>query len=157
MGDASGRSVLVNDPTLSGPTSEDGEPASFAENAKNLFKKHKGKILAVGGVVVSVALAAVAIRLAEGQDAEDTEGQGTEDTEPSPGPVDADRSKRPSPVGHDVAATLVKLVPGQQASEERRAAYKEETGEDLPADSTYRSKHRRGGSEENETPGEAAA
>ncbi|WP_159011454.1 MULTISPECIES: hypothetical protein [unclassified Streptomyces] len=136
----------MNDPTLSGPASETSEPASFADNVKNLFKKHKGKILAVGGVVVSVALAAVAIRLAEGQD-----------TEPSPGPVEAERSKRPSPVGHEVAATLVKLAPGQQASEERRAAYKEEMGEDLPAGCTYRSKYRRGDFEGNETPGEVAA
>jgi hypothetical protein len=152
--DASGRSVRVNDSTPSGPTSEDGEPASFAENAKNLFKKHKGKILAVGGAVGSVALAVVAARLAEGQD---TERQDSEDSESSPGLEDADRPKRTSPVGHEVVATLVKLVAGQQASEERRAAYKEATGEDLPADSTYRSKHRRGDFEEDETPGEAAA
>lgn len=157
MRDASGRSVRVNDSTPTGPTSEDGEPASFAENAKNLFKRHKGKVLAVGGAVGSVALAVVAARLTVGQDAEKQDTEVTEDSEPSPGLEDADRPKRTSPVGHEVVATLVKLVTGQQASEERRAAYKEATGEDLPADSTYRSKHRRGDFEEDGTPGEAAA
>lgn len=152
MRNASGRSGRVNDSTPSESAPEDGEPASFAENAKNLFKKHKGRILAVGGAVGSVALAVLVARLAEGQGTEDTE-----DSEPSPGLEDADRPKRTSPVGHEVVATLVKLVAGQQASEECRAAYKEATGEDLPAGSTYRSRHRRGDSEEDETRGEAAA
>lgn len=127
---------------------EDCEPTSFADNAKNLIKKHKGKILAVGSVVLAAAVAS----LAEGQHAEDAE-----DSEPSPGLEDADRPKRTSPVGHEVVATLVKLAAGRQASEVRRAAYKEATGKDLPVDSTYRSKHRRGGFGENETPGETAA
>ncbi|MFF3466991.1 hypothetical protein [Streptomyces sp. NPDC002619] len=140
----------MNDSTPSEPTPEDGEPTSFAENAKNLFNKHKWKILAVGGAVV--ALAVVAARFAERQNTEDIE-----DSEPSLGLEDADRQKRTPPVGHAVVATLVKLAPGQQASEERRAAYKEAAGEDLPAGSTYRSEHRRGDFGEDETPGEAAA
>ncbi|MDX2758398.1 hypothetical protein [Streptomyces europaeiscabiei] len=139
--------MRVNDSTPSEPTPEDGEPTSFAEAAKNLFRKHKAKIVAVGAV--GLAVVGVVASLAEGQD--------TEDSEPSLGPEDADRPKRTSPVGHEVVATLVKLVAGQQASEERRAAYKEATGEDLPADSTYRSKHRRGDFGEDGTPGEAAA
>ncbi|MCX4571865.1 hypothetical protein OHB41_01350 [Streptomyces sp. NBC_01571] len=137
----------MNESTPSEPTPEDGEPTSFAKSAKNLFKKHKAKILAVG--TVGLVVAGVVASLAEGQD--------TEGSEPSPGLEDADRPKRRSPVGHEVVATLVKLAAGQQASEERRAAYKEVTGEDLPADSTYRSKHRRGDFGEDETPGEAAA
>ncbi|MGW3434957.1 hypothetical protein ACWDHW_44700 [Streptomyces melanosporofaciens] len=147
----------MNDSTPSGPTSKDGEPTSFAENAKNLLKRHKGKLLAVGGAVGSLALAVVAARLTEGQDAERQKSEDTEDSEPSPGLEDADGPKRTSPVGHEVVATLVKLVAGQQASEERRAAYKEATGEDLPVDSTYRSKHRRGDFEKDGNPGEAAA
>ncbi|WP_431994892.1 hypothetical protein [Streptomyces griseoflavus] len=143
----------MNDSTPSDPTPEDGEPTSLAEAAKNLFKKHKTKIAAVGAV--GLAVVGVVASLAEGQD---TKRQDTdEDSEQSPSPEGADRPKRTSPVGHEVVATLVKLAASQQASEERRAAYKEATGEDLPADSTYRSKHRRGDFGEGETPGEAAA
>ncbi|MEV7862841.1 hypothetical protein AB0O86_29445 [Streptomyces hirsutus] len=142
----------MNDSTPSEPTPEEGEPTSFAEAAKNLFKRHKVKIVAAGAV--GLAVVGVVAGLAEGQG---TEKQDTEGLEPSPSLEDADRPKRNSPIGHEVVATLVKLAAGQQASEERRAAYKEATGKDLPADSTYRSKHHRGDFGEDETPGEAAA
>ncbi|WKX11835.1 hypothetical protein [Streptomyces sp. NL15-2K] len=145
----------MNDSTPSEPTPEDGEPTSFAEAAKNLFKKHKAKIVAVGAL--GLAVVGVVASLPEGRDTERKDTEDTEDSEPSPGLEDADRPKRTSPAGHEVVATLVKLAAGQQASEERRAAYKQATGEDLPADSTYRSKHRRGDFGEDETPGEAAA
>ncbi|MFE3687600.1 hypothetical protein ACFXPM_30825 [Streptomyces sp. NPDC059095] len=141
----------MNDSRPSGPTCEDGEPVSFAENAKNLIKKHRGKILAVGGLVLAVVVA----RLAEGQDTENQDSEDTKDFEPSPEREVSDRAKRTSPVGHEVVATLVRLGAGQQASEERRAAYKAEKGGDLPVDSTYRSKHRRGDFEE-KSPAEAA-
>lgn len=147
--------MRVNDSTPSEPTPEDGEPASFAEAAKNLFRKHMAKVIAVSAV--GLAVVGVVASLAEGQDAERQDTEDTKDSGPSLGLEDADRPKRTSPVGHEVVATLVKLATGQQASEERRAAYRKETGADLPADSTYRSKHRRGGFGEDETPGEAAA
>ncbi|WP_333768913.1 hypothetical protein [Streptomyces sp. IBSBF 2435] len=140
----------VNGPEDLADTPEDREPTSFAGTAKSLFRKHKTKIAVA--VIGAVGLAAVVVRLAEGQDAAEFE-----DTEPSPGPEDVDRGKRKSPAGHEVVASLVKLVADQQASAERREAYKEETGEDLPPGTTYRSKHRRGDFGEDETPGEAAA
>lgn len=142
--------MRVNDSTSSEHTPEDREPTSFAGTAKNLFQKHKAKIAVA--VIGAVGLAALVIRLAEGQDAAESE-----DTEPSAGSEDAGSGKRKSPAGHEVVASLVKLVADHQASAERREAYKEETGEDLPPGTTYRSKHRRGDFREDETPGEAAA
>ncbi|SFY48333.1 hypothetical protein STEPF1_01557 [Streptomyces sp. F-1] len=166
----SGRSVRVNDSARSEPAPEDGKhdpegrgaapedgrPASLAAAAKNLFDRHKAKLGAVVAVgAMGLAVVGVVARLAEGQDAEDI--QDTEDSLSAPGLDVADRPQRKSPAGHEVVATLVKLAAGRQASAERRAAYKEETGEDLPAGSTYRSKHRRGDFGEDGSPGEAAA
>ncbi|WP_461112973.1 hypothetical protein [Streptomyces chlorus] len=141
----------MTESTPSEPTPEDGEPASFAETAKNWVKKHKTKI-GVVGAAVGLAVVGVVARLAEGQAAEDTEG-----SEPASGPVDASQPRKPS-VLHAVIDHLRTLPDGQHASEERRAAYKDATGEDLPAGQTYVSGTSRGGSsEEDETPGEAAA
>ncbi|GAA1079481.1 hypothetical protein GCM10009663_22250 [Kitasatospora arboriphila] len=156
--------MRVNDSTPSEPTPEEGERTSRAENAKNLIKKHKGKFLAVGGAIATVAAAVVVAGLVGGsgtgetEDAGDTDGtEDLRDSESAADLGDADRPKRKSPVGHDVVAALVKLADGWQASEERRAAYKEATGEDLPADSTYRSEHRRGDFGDEEDPGDAVA
>ncbi|MGW7579803.1 hypothetical protein ACWGKU_20455 [Kitasatospora sp. NPDC054768] len=145
----------MNDSRPSEPNPEDGEPASFAEKAKNLFQKHGGTILAVGGVIGLAVLASIAV--ASLPPTPDAETPDIEDSEPSPGLEDAGQSKRKGPAGHDVDATVVKLPAGQNASEERRSAYKEEKGEDLPEGHTYRSKHRRGDQEENGGLGEAAA
>ncbi|MFG2227882.1 hypothetical protein [Streptomyces sp. NPDC048644] len=136
----------MNASTPSEPTLEDREATSFAETAKNLFKTHKPKILAVGAV--GLAVVGVVASLAEGQDAKDSE--------PVPDPVAGRQPRRP-PVLHEVAEHLVKLAVGRQASEAAKAAYKDATGEDLPADHTWRRRSSRGGSSEARTPMQASA
>ncbi|MGW0711253.1 hypothetical protein ACWD4G_35740 [Streptomyces sp. NPDC002643] len=93
----------LSDSTPGEPTPEDGEPTSFVENAKNLIKKHKGKILAVGGAVGSVALAVVVASLAERRDAEDQE--------PLSAPEITDAPRR-SPSAYDVDPHPRKLPDG---------------------------------------------
>ena len=56
-------------------TPEDDEPTTYVENSKNLFRKHTPKVLAVGGVFGSVALAVIAASLAGGRDSENAEDQ----------------------------------------------------------------------------------
>ncbi|MUN35062.1 hypothetical protein [Actinomadura litoris] len=129
---------------------EDSEPTSFAENAKNWYQKHKTKIRAVGAVTLIAGLGVIA-HLAERSN---TKAWDAEDSAPPP---TSELSATPKRKGHNVPASVVKLPAGQQASEQRRAAYREATGEDLPAGSTYRSEHRRGASEEDETRGDEAA
>ncbi|MDQ1019901.1 hypothetical protein [Streptomyces afghaniensis] len=142
----------MNDPTPGEPSPEDGEPASFAENAKNLIKRRKGKILAVGSALGSVALAVVVASLAEGRVAEEAEDQ-----EPLSAPETTDEPRR-SPSGYEVDPHLRKLPEGQNASEEKKAKYKEETGDDLPPGRTWVDGWSfLGDSPEDEAPGEAAA
>lgn len=124
-------------------TPEDGEPTSFAERTKDLYRKHRGKILAVGGAVGSVALTAVVViarNAMEPSVPEDTEDQEqTSATETTGEP-------RQSPTPH-----LRKLAEGQNASEEKKAQYKAETGADLAPGTTWVHPA------EDEEPGEAAA
>ncbi|MFF8373428.1 hypothetical protein ACF05W_32065 [Streptomyces lydicus] len=124
-------------------TPEDGEPTSFAERTKDLYRKHRGKILAVGGAVGSVALTAIAViarNAMEPSVPEDTEDQEqTSATETTGEP-------RQSPTPH-----LRKLAEGQNASEEKKAQYKAETGADLEPGTTWVHPP------EDEDPGEAAA
>nr|BFD90994.1 hypothetical protein KitaXyl93_23540 [Kitasatospora sp. Xyl93] len=143
----------MND-SIPDPPPEDSESTSFGEKAKGLFHKHKGKIVtAIAAVgIVAVAVALTANRNEEqGTEHQDAEG------EPSPGRENMGPPTRKPAAGHDVAAAVVKLPPGYNASEGRKEAYKEATGEDLLTGTTYRSKHRRCDSLEEETPGEAAA
>ncbi|MWA14644.1 hypothetical protein [Streptomyces sp. BA2] len=141
----------MTESTPSEPTPEDGEPASFAETAKTWVKKHKTKI-GVVGAAVGLAVVGVAARLSERQAAEDNE-----DYESTSGSVDARQPREPS-VLHVVIDHLRTLPDGQHASEERRAAYKDATGEDLPTGQTHVSGTSRGGSpEEDEAPHGAAA
>ncbi|MEU4177744.1 hypothetical protein [Streptomyces sp. NPDC026589] len=74
----------------------------------------------------------------------------------SPAPV-AESQPRQSPVLHPVVGSLVKLSPGEQASEENKAKYKADTGNDLPPGCKYRPPHSRGGSSQDQDPGQAAA
>ncbi|MFF0385401.1 hypothetical protein [Streptomyces sp. NPDC004286] len=128
---------------MTGSTPEDGEPTSFAEKTKNLFRKHRRKFLAVGGAVGSVALIAVVViarNAVEPNVPEDTEDQEqTSATEPTGEP-------RQSPSPH-----LRKLAEGQNASEEKKAQYKTETGADLAPGTTWVHPP------EDEEPSEAAA
>ncbi|MER5686370.1 hypothetical protein [Streptomyces sp. NPDC002205] len=72
----------MNDSTPSEPNPEDGEPTSFAKNAKSLIKKHKGKII-IGCTVLGVAAGVIVISLAKGLAAT----KGTEHLELFPDPV----------------------------------------------------------------------
>lgn len=141
----SGKSVRVNASPPSEPPLEDRGPTSFAETAKNLFRKHKGKFLTGA---VGLAIAGVVASLADGQDGEDTE--------PVPGPTVEDQPRQP-PVRHEVTEHLVKLAAGRRASEAAKAAYRNATGEDLPPDYTWRSRSSRGGSSEARAPVQAPA
>ncbi|WP_371593461.1 hypothetical protein [Streptomyces virginiae] len=124
----------MNESTPNKSSPEDGEPTSFAETAKILYKKHRTKILAVGAV--SLAVVGVVASLAEGQ----VDGE-TKDFGPVPDLEVADRQKPSSPSApFDVAASLVKLN-GRRASDKAKANYKRDTGEDLPPDRTYRPRH----------------
>jgi hypothetical protein len=113
---------------------EDGEPTSFAETAKNWYKKHKPKILAVGAV--GLAVVGVVASLAEGQDAERQDPEDIEDSEPVSAPETMDEPRR-SPSAYDVDDFLRKLPAGQRASEAKQAKYKEARGEDLPPGHTF--------------------
>jgi hypothetical protein len=143
--------VRVSDDTPSEPTPEDGEPTSFAEKTKNWYEKHKPKIRAVGGVTLVVGLAVVGY-LAEKYDAEDIA-----DSEPVSAPETTDEPRRSS-LDPDRDPFLRRLPPGQYASEEARARYKELSGNDLPPGYTLvRRWFFPSDSSEDEDRGEAAA
>ncbi|MCW8220081.1 hypothetical protein [Streptomyces griseolus] len=112
----------MNDSTPSEPTPKNGEPTFFAKTAKNWYTRHRSRILAVG----SVALAVVVAGLAERRDSEDTEVP--EAVSP---PESLDEPRRSSSA-YDVDPFLRRLPEGQNASKEKKARYKEETGNDLP-------------------------
>jgi hypothetical protein len=118
--------------------SEDGRPTSFTETAKNLFKKHKTKILAVGAVGLAVVGALAS--LAEGQDAEDAK-----DFEQFPEPPAAEGPKRAAPELHPVKASLVNIG-DRRASARAQENYRRDVGGELPPRKTYRPPHSRGGS-----------
>ncbi|MFD3701163.1 hypothetical protein ACFWUZ_34440 [Streptomyces sp. NPDC058646] len=130
-------------------TPEDDESTSSVEKAKRLYRKHKPKVLAVGGVVVTVALAVIAARLAV--------SLGPEDQEPLSAAETTDQSRQSSS-DPDRDPFLRRLPPGHRASEEAKARYRELTGNELPPGYTV---VRRWlfpkDSPEDENPGEAAA
>jgi cytoskeletal protein RodZ len=149
--------VGVNDSTPSEPTPkdgepipEDGEPTSFVETAKNWVKKHK--ILVAVGVVGAVGLAVVGVVIKNAVEQnvfEDTEdAEGAEDAEDSEPVSDTETTGEPrqSPRPH-----LRNLAEGWNASEAKKAQYKEKTGDDLAPGTTWVDPL------EDEDPGEAAA
>ncbi|WP_159049229.1 hypothetical protein [Streptomyces canus] len=128
-----------SEPMLEEPTPEDSEPTSFVEAAKSWVKKHKILIAVVGAVGLAVVGAAVknAMEQNVSEDAEDSEpvsDTGTRD------------EARQSPTPH-----LRKLAEGWNASETKKAQYKEKTGDDLAPGTTWVDPP------EDENPGEAAA
>ncbi|MCX4540384.1 hypothetical protein [Streptomyces sp. NBC_01565] len=134
----------MNDSTLP----EDGEPTSFAK-VKNWCKKHEPKFRAAGAVGLAVGLIVVR-HLVDRQDAETAavETYEVEDIVASE-PVsatEATREPRQSPSPH-----VRKLHKGWNASEEKKAQYKAETGDDLAPGTTWVHPS------EDEDPGEAAA
>lgn len=143
--------MRVNNSTPGKPVSEDGEPTSFAEKTKHLCRKHRGKILAVGGAALVIVI--VVVR----QAMEQSVAEGAEDQEPSPAPETTDQSRRSS-VDPDRDPFLRRLPVGQHAGEEAKARYRELTGNEVPPGYTL---VRRWlflvDSSEDEDPGEAAA
>ncbi|WP_437081035.1 hypothetical protein [Streptomyces sp. enrichment culture] len=115
----------MTDSTPCEPALEDSKPTSFTSKAKVLYQKHREKIHAVGGVVVSAALTAAVARLVEGRDVEDAD----EPSSLSPEAASEPRQSSPAP---DRDPFLRRLPPGQRASDEARARYRELTGEELP-------------------------
>ncbi|MFG2989286.1 hypothetical protein ACGFZK_08310 [Streptomyces sp. NPDC048257] len=116
-------------------TPEDGKPTPFTENAKNLWKKHQGKIIAV--CAAGLIVAAVVVKKATEQNAAE-DGQDSGDVEDTESVSDSER-RRP-PVRHGVSAHTRTLRDGRVIP--------------IP-------RHERGSSsddeDENEDPGEAAA
>ncbi|MFC8415326.1 hypothetical protein [Streptomyces coelicoflavus] len=131
------------------PAPESGEPTSFAEKTKNWYERHKPKIRVVGGVTLAVGLAVVR-HLAERpgietQVADRPDAESIVDSEQST-VADTARGPRQTPAPH-----LRNLGPGRNASPGKRAQFREETGGDLPPNTTYVSPQK------GEAPGEAAA
>ncbi|MFG2668485.1 hypothetical protein ACGFY6_30140 [Streptomyces sp. NPDC048387] len=129
---------------------QDGEPASFAEKTKTLYRKHRRKIHAVVGTVGTVALAVAWDAIKQAAEQSGSEGveaveEEVEDRELTPA-AEAKSQPRSSVTPH-----VRNLAEGRNASPEKRAQYKEETGEELAPGKTW--VHRR----EGEDPGEAAA
>lgn len=166
--------MRVTDSTSSDPTAENGEPTSFREKAKDWAEKHPRTIrfVKVAGVAVgTVAVVVLTWRgMAEDEDefpsyaggsanAEDVAGaeevEEVESVADHEQPSASDRTSGP----RDSARNHVRnLHPGWNASEEKKAQYKEETGEDLPPGTTWVSpKSDANDSPEDEDPGEAAA
>ncbi|WP_459738514.1 hypothetical protein [Streptomyces sp. E-15] len=139
---------------------DDGEPTSLREKAKDWVEKGKGwaekhprtiRFVKVAGVAAGmVAVVVLAPRsmdedadefpsYAEGsanaEEVEEAEGaaefEGVADQE-QPSASDRTSSPRDSAKNH-----LRNLHPGWNASEEKKAQYKEETGEDLPPGTTW--------------------
>ncbi|MGV9417929.1 hypothetical protein ACWDO6_10370 [Streptomyces sp. NPDC003674] len=108
---------------------EDGEPTSLAESAKNWYKKHKTKIVAVGAV--GLAVIGVVASLAETQDTEEVE-----DSEPVSALETIDEPRQPRGA-YEVDDFLRKLPAGQRASKAKQEKYKEATGDDLPPGHTF--------------------
>ncbi|MFH8237287.1 hypothetical protein [Streptomyces sp. NPDC018321] len=131
------------------PAPEEGEPTSFADKTKNWYERHKPKIRVVGGVTLAVGLAVVR-HIAErpGVATQDADRPGAEslvDFEQS-AVADTAREPRQTPTPH-----LRNLGAGRKASPGKRAQFKEETGGELPPNTTYVNPQK------GEGPGEAAA
>jgi hypothetical protein len=94
-------------------TPEDGEPTSFVEKTKNLYGKHKGKILAVGTALGGVALAVGAVVARKAMERNATEDvEDAEDTGSVADPPAVDE-RRKSPVKHPVAEHTRTLADGR--------------------------------------------
>ncbi|MFI9787726.1 hypothetical protein ACIHEI_30100 [Kitasatospora sp. NPDC051984] len=94
-------------------TPEDGEPTSFAAKAKNLYGKHRGKILAAGaalGVAALTIIVAVAKQAEEQNATEDAEDAEDAGWVADPAAVNEPRT---SPVKHSVAGHTRTLADGR--------------------------------------------
>lgn len=97
--------MCVND-----STPEDGEPTSFVEKTKNLYGKHKGKILAAGTALGGVALAVVVVVARKAMEQNATEEAEDIGSVADPAAVD---ERRKTPVKHQVVEHTRTLADGR--------------------------------------------
>ncbi|MGW7028171.1 hypothetical protein ACWGFX_13415 [Streptomyces xanthophaeus] len=157
---------------------DDGEPTPFRERAKDWVEKGKGwaekhprtiRFAKGAGMVAGMIAVVVLAPRSMDEDADEfhsyTEGSANaEGVEGAAGVEGVADQKQPSASdGTDNPRESAKnhlrtLYPGWNASEEKKAQYKEETGADLPAGTTWVSpKSDADDSPEDEDSGEAAA
>ncbi|MGW3509553.1 hypothetical protein [Streptomyces sp. NPDC000994] len=91
-------------------TPEDGEPTSFVEKTKNLYGKHKGKILAAGTALGGVALAVVVVVARKAMEQNATEEAEDIGSVADPAAVD---ERRKTPVKHQVVEHTRTLADGR--------------------------------------------
>lgn len=137
---------------------EDAEPTSFAEKTKNWYERHKPKIGVALGVGVALAAGLVMVaHLAEKEDAEGYDAEDIEDSEPVSDREATDEPRRSAPDPYR-APFLRRLPAGQQVSEEAKARYREQMGDEVPSGYTpVRRWKFLSDSPEDEATGEAAA
>ncbi|MFD4950455.1 hypothetical protein [Streptomyces sp. NPDC058451] len=118
----------MDDSTPGEPTPADGEPAPSEEKSKSWYAKHKPKIRVIG-VTLVVGLAVVAYLVRQGSvrhEVKDIAGY-----EPASDDETTEQPRQSSP-DPDRDPFLRRLPPGQHASEEAKARYRELTGNELP-------------------------
>ncbi|MFF3858118.1 hypothetical protein [Streptomyces sp. NPDC002209] len=91
-------------------TPEDGEPTTFVEKTKNLYGKHKGKVLAAGIALGGMALAVVVVVARKAMEQNATED--AEDTGSVADPAAVDEPRK-SPVKHPVVGHTRTLADGR--------------------------------------------
>ncbi|WP_405440585.1 hypothetical protein OG373_25610 [Streptomyces avidinii] len=91
-------------------TSEDGEPTSLVEKTKNLYGKHRGKVIAAGTALGGIALAVLVVVARQAKEQSTTED--AEDTE-SVADLAAEDERRKSPVKHPVVGHTRTLADGR--------------------------------------------
>ncbi|AVV45341.1 MULTISPECIES: hypothetical protein [Streptomyces] len=119
----------MDDSTPGERTPADGEPAPSDEKSKSWYAKHKPKIRVMGGVTLSVSLAVVAYLARQGSTRHEVED--IADYEPASDDEATEQPRQSSPAP-DRDPFLRRLPPGQHASEEAKARYRELTGNELP-------------------------
>ncbi|MEU3415647.1 hypothetical protein ABZ760_31095 [Streptomyces sp. NPDC006658] len=128
-------------------TPEDGERTSFIEKTKDLYGRHKGKILAAGTALGGVALTAVVLAARKAMEQDATEDTGdTEDSGDTGSAADsaAEDERRKPPVRHPVTGHTRTLADGRVvpvAGYERGGSSDDEDDDD----------------DDDESPGDAAA
>ncbi|MFC9341167.1 hypothetical protein ACFT0G_10680 [Streptomyces sp. NPDC057020] len=147
---------------------DDGVPTSLREKARHWADEHPRTIALAKAASVLVGVVAVAVLAQHNRAEEEDEysnyaeglagAESVGDAEGVPEQEQSSASDRASGLRDSARRHLRNLPPGWNASEEKKAQYKEETGEDLPSDTTWVSpKPDADDPSEDEGPDEAAA
>ncbi|MFJ3983353.1 hypothetical protein [Streptomyces fungicidicus] len=152
-----------------------GEPTSLREKVEGWVEKSKGwaeehprtiRYAKAAGAVVGAVTVAVLAQHSRAEDEDEypnyveglADAEGVGDAEGVAEQEQSSASDRASGPRDSAKNHLRNLHPGWNASEEKKAQYKEETGEDLPSGTTWVSpKSDADDSSEDDDPGEAAA